>query len=83
MSIKTLTRAEEALRQSQKLEAIGQLTGGVAHDFNNLLTVIKSSVDMLKKPDLPDTRRQFVDLVLKSTGQPATVGESANNGGWG
>lgn len=32
---------------------------------------------------LPDTRRQFVDLVLKSTGQPATVGEPANNGGWG
>jgi PAS domain S-box-containing protein len=72
-----LTRAEEALRQSQKLEAIGQLTGGVAHDFNNLLTVIKSSVDMLKKPDLPDTRRQryvgaisdTVDRAAKLTSQ--------------
>jgi PAS domain S-box-containing protein len=68
---------EDQLRQSQKLEAVGQLTGGVAHDFNNLLTVIKSSTDLLKRPDLPEERRQryigaisdTVSRAAKLTGQ--------------
>ena len=51
MDVTARMRAEAMVRQSQKMEAIGHLTGGVAHDFNNLLQIISANLDLAVASD--------------------------------
>ena len=66
-------RAEDALRQSQKMEAIGQLTGGVAHDFNNILMVASSGLDLLDRTNDPDRRQTLKDGIRQAVDRGASL----------
>jgi PAS domain S-box-containing protein len=70
-----LDRAREALSMSQKMETIGQLTGGVAHDFNNLLAAVLGSLELLKKrlPSGDPRIQRLVDNAMQGAQRGASL----------
>jgi signal transduction histidine kinase/ActR/RegA family two-component response regulator len=69
--VTTQRQLEEQLRQSQKMEAIGQLAGGVAHDFNNILTVIQGHASLLLTANLGESAGKSADQIVQAADRAA------------
>jgi PAS domain S-box-containing protein len=72
--ITEVLQVEEQLRQAQKMESLGQLTGGVAHDFNNLLGIIMGNIELLREGLAPGSEQlEFADQIFKATERGASL----------
>jgi signal transduction histidine kinase len=69
------SKAEDALRQSQKMEAVGQLSGGLAHDFNNLLTIIDGNLHLLRHTgtDDPKATSGYIEAAAEAVERAGSV----------
>ncbi|XLZ68010.1 PAS domain S-box protein [Massilia sp. SR12] len=73
LAAESLEQARAALFQAQKMESIGQLTGGVAHDFNNLLAVVSNGVDILRSAPPPEARVRVLDSMRRAVDRGAAL----------
>ncbi len=71
--ITELKEAQDQLRQAQKMEALGQLTGGMAHDFNNLLTVVVGGLDLIAKKVEDERLKRYAQNALKAAERGARL----------
>ena len=77
VDVTEMREKEEQLRQAQKMEAVGQLTGGLAHDFNNLLLVVSGNLELLSQ-ELND-RRDLIELIERAQKAPQSGAELTRN----
>src|SRR6185312_2483062 len=66
-------RIHESMRETQKLEAIGQMAGGIAHDFNNLLTVVMGNAGFLEDRMAPGPERQAASTITRAAERGARL----------